>query len=46
MKNIKINIRDRKTKAKKNIIKERKKTMNKRPIQLISFNFWEYFNWG
>ena len=25
---------------------EWKKTMNKRPIQLISFKFWKYFNWG
>ena len=27
--------------------KERKKkAMNERPIQLISFILWEYFNWG
>ena len=40
----KINIWKRKQKQKKERKKE--KPMNKRPIQLISFNLWEYFNWG
>jgi len=39
--------KEKKKKIRKNPKAERKeKKLNKRPIQLISFNLWEYFNCG